>query len=170
VRFEVFTEVTKKNAVFLAVKQCGSYKNRSCRATYRLHHRGDKNKWTRKTLVVTGLPILVTLMKNAISSSETSVLTRATSRHFPEACILHFIVSFWRSDINKMPLVKCMLNTQGNKSGQVSTLELFMHFYRFMGHGCHIYSWTLREMTFPFRQNSKKNIKNKRRVTRTKIV
>jgi hypothetical protein len=47
-----------------------------------------------KANVVLSAPILVTLMIEAVSSSETSVLTRATRRNIPEDSILKYMLPY----------------------------------------------------------------------------
>jgi hypothetical protein len=66
-----------KNALFWDVRMCGCSKNRNFVGAYHLHHRRSKNR------------LLVTLMADAIRSSETSVPTRATWRNIPKDGILH---------------------------------------------------------------------------------
>jgi hypothetical protein len=81
-----------KNAVFWDVTQCISCNNRRFGGMYRLQHQGEILRSVLHLLatanVVPSSLIIFTLMTEAIRSSETSVITRATWRQTPEDGIL----------------------------------------------------------------------------------
>jgi hypothetical protein len=92
VNFEIFAVVTMNNLVFWNLTLC-SCKNRRFGGTHRLHHQGDKIRLP-VTVTVPSSPILVTLIMEAICSSETSVLTRTTRCNIQANVILQKTNSF----------------------------------------------------------------------------
>jgi hypothetical protein len=97
-RFKVSLNVMK-TVVFWDVMPSGSYKDQSFTGGYRLRHRDDKNWrarinvrsviWLLVTANVPSRPILVSLMTEAIHSSETSILIKAKCHLISEDDILH---------------------------------------------------------------------------------
>jgi hypothetical protein len=84
-----------KNVVVWDVTSCGFCNNHRFGGTDRVHLHGQNNQRARNNLIITGnVPsslILITLMMEAIRSSDTSVLTRTLRRPITEDDILHRI-------------------------------------------------------------------------------
>jgi hypothetical protein len=111
-RFEVFTAVTVKNAVFCDVAPCKSCVNRRFGGKYHLHLQGREIRERRTSVsslqppahAGSSLADFSTLKMEVIRCSETSVHTRSTRRHIPEDSFLQLFyqnpsVTLWALQI-----------------------------------------------------------------------